>query len=111
MCRPRLQLDFEQVEEAKSSFELFDTSGNGFIARGDMHKAMASMGRPMKVEDLDGLIDKFDTHGRGVIELDDFLGIYSEIIMDDSGAPLALRASDVIGRCHTGGAVTSLKRI
>lgn len=45
-----------------------------------MHKAMASMGRPMARQELEDLIDSWDTHGHGTIELDDFIAIYAKIL-------------------------------
>ena len=72
------ELSEEQVEEFREAFLLFDTENKGYIYTKEIGTVLRSLGINTLDEEKNNYINKYDSHGEGKINFDDFL----EIILD-----------------------------
>eukprot|EP00882_Tetradesmus_deserticola_P022530 GHRQ01024447.1.p1 GENE.GHRQ01024447.1~~GHRQ01024447.1.p1 ORF type:complete len:134 (+),score=34.23 GHRQ01024447.1:195-596(+) len=69
-----------QTAEAKEAFALFDKDNDGCITTGELGTVMRALGKNPTEAEVRSLIKEVDADGRGVINLQEFLGVMSRDI-------------------------------
>ncbi|KAF6252283.1 calmodulin [Scenedesmus sp. NREL 46B-D3] len=69
-----------QTAEAKEAFALFDKDNDGCITTGELGTVMRALGKNPTEAEVSSLIKEVDADGRGVINLQEFLGVMSREI-------------------------------
>ncbi|WIA20816.1 hypothetical protein OEZ86_004743 [Tetradesmus obliquus] len=69
-----------QTSEAKEAFALFDKDNDGCITTGELGTVMRALGKNPTEAEVRSLIKEVDADGRGVINLQEFLGVMSREI-------------------------------
>ena len=64
-----------QKQEIKDAFDLFDTSGQGTIEPKELKVALRALGFEPSKEDIQKLVEQFDTAHTGQIDFHEFLAI------------------------------------
>ncbi len=57
------------------AFALFDDNGNGFISLRSLRRVAQELGETIPDDELQAMIDEFDTDGDGRIDVNDFKSI------------------------------------
>ncbi|XP_065567701.1 uncharacterized protein LOC136031812 isoform X2 [Artemia franciscana] len=87
------QFTDEEMIRLKSTFDIFDTDGNGQITASELMSVLKSLGHnPTAVEILD-LIKKVDTNGNGTIEFSEFVAAVAKKFKKTSTEPIVIKAS------------------
>jgi calmodulin len=70
-----LQADLseEQIAEFREAFSLFDKDGDGIITTKELGSVMKSLGQSPTDTEVQDIIDKVDTDGKGNIDFPEFL--------------------------------------
>jgi len=74
------QLYMERTPEValESAFSLFDDQGTGKISRKDLRRVCRELGEALSDDELQAMIDEFDTDGDGLIDIEDFKSVLQE---------------------------------
>ena len=64
---------FHQVADFKASFDLFCTSGSGFITTEELRSTMSSLGMQSNEQELEKLMKEADLDEDGVISFPEFM--------------------------------------
>merc|ERR1712159_645274 len=75
-------LSFDEVEEIKEAFDLFDTDQSGAISVSELTSAMKSLGFDVKHAVVFQMIAELDADGSGEIEFEEFLDMMTARISD-----------------------------
>ena len=75
-------LSFDEIEEIKEAFDIFDPEGNGSIQVQDLLSAMKTLGFDTKNPAIYQMIADFDENGNGTIEFEEFLDMMTARISD-----------------------------
>jgi Ca2+-binding EF-hand superfamily protein len=77
----RRTLTDHQIEEARSAFNLFDTSGTGVIEQKELKIALMCLGfEKTTKEEIRRLVSELDSANPSTIEFNDFLKIIRELL-------------------------------
>jgi len=68
------------AERMKSTFDMFDADGSGFIDRNELSLAFRAMGRPLSADEVDAWMEKLDVDGNGVIDEMEFEHIIRQLL-------------------------------
>ena len=62
---------------------MFDHNGDGKISIQELSKSLESLGIDIPDADLAHMIDHIDTDGDGMVNMDEFTGLYKMILMEE----------------------------
>jgi Ca2+-binding EF-hand superfamily protein len=77
----RLYADKPAEERLAQAFALFDESGTGMISRRDLKRVCREVGVTVEEDELQVMIDEFDTDADGQLNLEDFRAVLSEAML------------------------------
>ncbi|RUS84605.1 hypothetical protein EGW08_007632 [Elysia chlorotica] len=75
MARRGLSSRFQEEEDLREAFKVFDRNGDGFITTDELRVTMLSMGEPLSQEELDDMISKADTNHDGKVHYNEFVKV------------------------------------
>eukprot|EP00456_Euglypha_rotunda_P020352 TRINITY_DN17817_c0_g1_i2.p1 TRINITY_DN17817_c0_g1~~TRINITY_DN17817_c0_g1_i2.p1 ORF type:complete len:177 (+),score=35.96 TRINITY_DN17817_c0_g1_i2:117-647(+) len=67
--------DLDKLAEVKHAFQVFDTSGNGFITSRELKGVMSKLGEELTDEEISVMMSKVDPSGTGKIGFEQFCGL------------------------------------
>ncbi|NIN37088.1 MAG: EF-hand domain-containing protein [Gammaproteobacteria bacterium] len=73
------ELDQDQIEEMKESFDYFDTDKNGQIDFNEFVQFMGVLDSEMSNEEMEVGFDIIDSDNNGAIDFDEFMDWWSEL--------------------------------
>merc|ERR1712216_459439 len=75
-------LTYQQRQEIKEAFELFDTDGSGSIDANELKTAMRALGFQPKTEEIKRMLTDLDVDGNGTVEYEEFEGLMAGKMAD-----------------------------
>ena len=66
------QSKYDEDEEIRAAFRVFDKDGNGFISSAELRHVMTTIGEKLSDEEVDEMIREADTDGNGEINYEEF---------------------------------------
>ncbi|KAK0462361.1 calmodulin [Desarmillaria tabescens] len=83
-------LSFEQINEFKGAFSMFDKDGDGIITSAELGTVMRSLGHTPTDAELQAIISQVDGDEDGTIDFQEFLGLMQRRVGGDWDAELKL---------------------
>ncbi|KAL1819634.1 hypothetical protein DCAR_0415935 [Daucus carota subsp. sativus] len=70
----------EYKAELKSVFATFDKNNDGFITRQELQESLKNIGIAMTDKDVKEMVEKVDSNGDGLIDIDEFCELFESIM-------------------------------
>ena len=67
---------YDQMEEMRIAFKVFDTDGNGYISREEFKNVMETLGEKVTQEEVDEGIKMADVDGDGRVNYEEFITMW-----------------------------------
>ncbi|KAK3712658.1 hypothetical protein RRG08_058561 [Elysia crispata] len=75
MAKRGLNSRFQEEEDLRAAFKVFDRNGDGFITTDELRVTMVSMGEPLTQEELEDMISRADINNDGKVHYNEFVKI------------------------------------
>lgn len=69
------KLTQQQIREAKDAFDLFDTTGTGFIEQKELKIALMTLGFNASKEEIRSIVSELDSNNTTTLDFNDFLQV------------------------------------
>ncbi|KAM0745718.1 calmodulin 2-like protein [Meredithblackwellia eburnea MCA 4105] len=71
-----------QLSEAREAFSVFDKDNSGSISTSELGRIFRSLGQNASDEEIQSIIDKYDTDKSGSVEFDEFVAMMNSLMGD-----------------------------
>ncbi|KAK2194517.1 bifunctional EF-hand domain pair/EF-hand domain/EF-Hand 1 [Babesia duncani] len=98
----RRELTEEQKTEIKEAFQIFDTNSMGKIDAKELKVVMKALGFDPTKEEIRSIMSKYDKHGGGTIDYQDYFSVMSTKMMERNPMEEMVRAFKLFADPSTG---------
>lgn len=91
----------QKKDELKRVFATFDKNGDGFITKQELRESLKNIGMVMTEKDVEEMVEKLDSNGDGLLDLDEFCELFDSMVSGEEGK----EGGDVEGDGGGGGEV------
>merc|ERR1711966_104428 len=95
-------LSYEQKQELREAFDLFDTDGSGAVDASELHTAMKALGFEPKKEEIAKMVKEMDKDGDATVDFEEFCVMMAEKMNQKDGKEELLKGFKLFDDDSTG---------